>query len=332
MKRILSLLIGLFGSIIMKGEIIHGTASSVTWPTYSYNLEVYIPDNTTGLLPAVIFIPGNGEVGTDRNKLYVHGPLKFIRDNGWKPNFIVVGAQPAGPWPNQIVVERFLLELFTNPIYRINQNKWYLTGLSGGADGIFLYIKNQPNATFIAPKAIVPFSYTKDAACGNFYDGSDYLCGTDLRYINIPTWGLAGWYDSHHDKMKRFVQLLIQAGYPARWTSYKLPMNSTNQPFSGHCCWNTYYSPDYKENINGINMNIYEWMLQYPLVSLPVNFLYFNHTFLRDSIEFKWGISQVNGNNNRFELEESSDGISWKTVGVIPIVNGITDYRYLLKK
>lgn len=106
MKKILFIILFLFLNISSNGEIIHTVASG---PGYSYNLEIYIPNNTTGALPAVIFIPGNGEVGTDRNKLYTNGPLKYIRDNAWSPNFIVIGAQPSSTWPNEIFVQRVWL-------------------------------------------------------------------------------------------------------------------------------------------------------------------------------------------------------------------------------
>ena len=51
--------------------------------------------------------------------------------------------------------------------------------------------------------------------------------------------------DSHFQKMRRFFQRLIEAGYNAKWTTYT----------GGHCCWSNFYNPDYKED----GKNIYDW-------------------------------------------------------------------------
>ncbi len=295
MKKILFIILFLFLNISSNGEIIHTVASG---PGYSYNLEIYIPNNTTGALPAVIFIPGNGEVGTDRNKLYTNGPLKYIRDNAWSPNFIVIGAQPSSTWPNEIFVQRVLLEVF-KPIYHINQSRWYLTGLSAGANAIFVYITNSNTSSFIPPMAIVPFSITTWAQCGDVNIGTDYLCGTDLRYSSIPAWGFAGSSDSHHDKMRIFFNRLIEAGYTARWTSYA----------GGHCCWNNFYDPNYREN----QKNIYEWMFQYPTIILSVEFKYFTH----QNGYLNWATEQES-NSSHFEIEESTDGENWTKIGEVP--------------
>lgn len=297
MKKLLFILFLL--PIISKAEIIHGTVSG---SNYSYNVEVYIPDNTTGRLKTMFFFPGNGEVGTDRNKLYVHGPMHYIQ-SGWKPNFIIVACQPTDIWANQIIVDRFLDGVFSNPIYRVDSTKWYLTGLSGGAAAIFNYVTLSTNEEYRRPSAIIPFSITTGCQCGDFYAETDYLCGTDFRYQLIPSWGFAGSGDSHHDKMKRLFTRMQQAGWNARWTSYS----------GGHCCWNDFYNPAYKESINGVQMNIYEWALQYPLVALPVTFSYFE---IANNI-LKWGTS-TEIDNDYFEVQESEDGINWKTISTVP--------------
>ncbi len=229
-------------------EVISATATGAGGP---YNLEIYIPENTTGNLPAVVFFPGNGETGTNRNSLYTNGPLNFIKNSGWRPNFIVIGAQPNAAWPGNNFTNTVLNTLVSNPSYRIDQNKLYLTGLSGGAAAIDTYIKTATSPVPLA--AVVPMSITYDASCGNYFSGTDYLCGNDLKWGNQASWGFAGSSDSHFAKMKRFFDLMIAAGYESRWTTYS----------GGHSGWNAYYNPTYTENINGTSMNIYDWMLQH---------------------------------------------------------------------
>ncbi|MDQ5922533.1 MAG: hypothetical protein QG644_241, partial [Patescibacteria group bacterium] len=232
-------------------------STSVTGPAGTLNLEIYIPTGTTSPKPAVVFIPGNGEVGTSRAKLYTNGPLNFIKNSGWRPDFIVVGAQPSGTWPNNAFTHTVLSHLVATPSYYIDTNKIYLTGLSAGAEAIDTYIKTQSNPVGLA--AVVPMSITYEASCGDFYAQTDYLCGNDLKWATIPAWGFAGSNDSHWEKMRRFFYLMIDAGYNTRWTTYS----------GGHSGWNAFYNPTYEETINGVSMNIYEWMLQYSRGGTP---------------------------------------------------------------
>lgn len=213
----------------------------------NYNLEIYIPDGATKKLPCLFFIPGNGERGTDANKLYVHGPLKFIKD-GWRPPFIVVGFQPSGPWGNFIDVQRGLDEIL-KPEYQIDRDNIFLTGLSGGAAALGEYIKMQADERFVKIRGVIPMSITMAAQCGDFYQKTDVLCKTDLRYKDISVWGISGSLDSHTEKFRRFIQLMIIAGYDAKFTEYK----------GGHSGWNTFYDPKYKDSEGE---SLYDWMMK----------------------------------------------------------------------
>lgn len=255
-KKILISTISSIGTFFLLSMSVHAQSvmpevlsTSVTGQYGTYNLEIYIPAGTTTQKPAVVFIPGNGEVGTDRNKLYTNGPLNFIKNSGWRPDFIVIGAQPSAIWPNNAFTHTVLSHLVATSSYFIDPNKLYITGLSGGAQAIDMYIRNQASPVPIA--AVVPMSYTYVTSCGDYYTQTDYLCGTDLKWATIPAWGFAGSNDSHFGKMKRFFDLMIAAGYDARWTTYA----------GGHSGWNTFYNPSYRETVNGVSMNIYEWML-----------------------------------------------------------------------
>lgn len=195
-----------------------------------YNVVIYTPDGIDKPVPAVFFIPGSGEGGTDANKLYTYGPLKFIKD-GWKPDFIVIGMQPINDKPTgyKITLDCIKKTIIENPL--ADKNRWYMTGLSYGAATVFDYMRNTPDADFIAPAAIAPMSITIDAQCGNFYNSDDALCKTDFRYEKVAAWGFCGKSDSHFAKMSRFFLRLISAKYDAKWTAYE----------GGHGGWNTYY-------------------------------------------------------------------------------------------
>lgn len=207
------------------------------------NAEVYIPDNLKGPFPAVIFFPGAGERGTNKEALYTNGPMNFIR-GGWKPNFIVAAFQPERTTPYGPDTQKFL----TWALKALPISSFSLTGLSYGAGNIFEYINKTEAGLYLKPYAIVPMSITTNASCGDFYAGTDNLCGNDVRYKEFKTWGMAGTQDSHYQKMKRFIQRLIEAKYPAKWSEYT----------GGHCCWNTYYDPKWKDKDG---LSIYDFMV-----------------------------------------------------------------------
>jgi predicted peptidase len=68
---------------------------------------------------------------------------------------------------------------------------------------------------------------------------------------NIHTWYFAGAQDGYFLKSARtFVDSTSR---------YKQGLTKLTVYDGGHCCWESYYSPEYREN----GMNIYEWLLQY---------------------------------------------------------------------
>lgn len=278
----------------------------------SYNVMIYTPDNTTGKLPAVIFFPGSGESTRNVNDLYTNGPLHFIQA-GWKPSFIVIGVQPPNGVPGTPdMVENSLDSLF-NPIYRIDTTKFYLTGLSYGCATLQGFIQGQASP-FHQPTAIVPMSYDITAQCGDFYAKTDYLCGTDLRFQDIPVWGFCGNSDSFLDKMKRFYDLCAAAGYTEKFTTF----------IGGHCCWNTFYDPTYREN----GMNIYDWLLQFPTEPLPLTWGYFRYNDI--AIQLEWS-TLTESNIDHFDIEESDNGILFEKVGEVSTTDNSNGSSYIFK-
>lgn len=212
---------------------------------FTYNYAIFDPSNGTKKLPALIFIPGNGEVGTNVNELYANGsPLEQVRSGRITPDFMVIGFQPTAIWPNALTMQ-WAIDYFLST-YNIDQDNYFLTGLSGGAQGIFVYVRDTPDAAFKSPRGVIPMSITVDAQCGDYYKKTDRLCGTDLRFKNIAVWAMCGDGDSHFPKMQRYIQRMLEAGYDAKWTTYK----------GGHGGWAEHYNPSFKEN----GQNIYDWM------------------------------------------------------------------------
>jgi hypothetical protein len=208
-----------------------------------WNVEYYLPTGSTATkLPAVIFFPGNGEVGTDKSKLYVHGPMRFVQNGTLRPNYIIVACQLPETFSNETIIQTFLDTLIVK--YKVDRNCFHLTGISGGAYSIFNYIRKAGN-NFRSPQSIVPMGYS-------------WVTGlNDIRYNLINQWILCGWYDSFYGNAVIWHNDINALYNKSRLTTYKLPVGSSTQAQSGHCCWNDYYNPSYRE----AGKNIYEWAM-----------------------------------------------------------------------
>jgi len=217
----------------------------------NFNVVIYTPDNTTGDLPAFIFFPGSGESGSDSSKLYINGPLKFIKA-GWKPNFIVVGVQTNVTWgPDPGLPPTFVkaaIDQLLDGTHRIDKNKFYLTGLSNGCAYSMRYLQGQSDVGFHQPAAAILFSMNMWAQKGLANDTSKIdPSTTDIRFSKIGMWGFCGKSDNFYDTESLFFSQLIAAKYPAKFTPYA----------GGHGGWNTFYDPNYKE----AGQSIYDWAL-----------------------------------------------------------------------
>lgn len=323
MKKLIFLLVALFtflnSNALIREKVFASDAFGRT-----FNVAIYTPDGVTpSNMPVFIFIPGNNEVGTDVNKLYVNGPLLFVKNNNWKPNFMIVAIQGKNLWPSGSLI-RITIDSLIQRNYGINPEKIVLSGLSAGAACIFDYVKTTPNNLYKKPSAIIPMSITIGTQCGDFYAGTDVLCGTDLRFGDFASWGFCGSNDSHYEKMNRFWLRLSQAGYVSKFTSSN----------TGHCCWNTHYNPSYKEN----NLNIYDWGFQFPLNNLPVMFGEFKGSYRNSVTNLSW-VTYSEQNNSHFIIEKSVDGgATYQQVGKVDTkaTNGNSDvktkYNFEFKK
>ncbi|MEO6930718.1 MAG: hypothetical protein ABI151_03760, partial [Chitinophagaceae bacterium] len=154
--------------------------------------------------------------------------------------------------------------------------------------------------------AIVPMSAF---ASINFF--TDFTIAADSR---IPVWAFHGLLDSTcyasattQPFIERMNEISPNLG---RWT--KLPLR--------HSGWNTYYSPSYRENINGMQMNIYEWMLtklknaETLLATIIDNF---TARIESGATVLDWRTSSES-DSQKFIIERSEDGQHFKEVGELP--------------
>lgn len=205
----------------------------------SWNLNywgiLYTPDNLQGKVPLVIFCHGAGETGstqTSTSKLYYNGPLNFIK-SGWRPNFMVLAMQSPS-WSATPASIDYVLKNDPDILKYWDGKNALITGLSAGGETTNLYMDGYNNPTF---------TYIAMSPAGT-------------ARLNNPSWPHKTWYFSG-DSDGNFTET---AKFFAKATSGRLTIYR-----GGHCCWNTYYNPNYKETIDGKSMNIYEWAFSTPV-------------------------------------------------------------------
>ena len=232
---------------------------------------VHLPQNYSNAkkYPLIVFLHGAGEGGnqngSELSKIYdnegVGGPAYYIEHGQW-PNRsyvdgvtyepIVVSPQAPGWSANGDQVNYIIKYLVSK--YSIDVDRIYVTGLSAGGEGTISYAaRTIDNSTtdnpvlfnaFYRPAAIVPMSQAIAAS-----QAKARITVGD----NIPAWGFgsdpADTHGVSEHRQMNYMEVL-KAGY-GRYTNYN----------GGHCCWHTFYTPNYRENIDGKSRSIYEWML-----------------------------------------------------------------------
>lgn len=191
--RLLTLLLALFPLLATAQTV---ESFKVTVPGYgSCNVEMYKPAGWTKG-PALLFVPGNGETGGNKEQLYKYGPLQAIRA-GYKPTFAVVAFQPIYGFAGPVV----LTALFNAPqVAGVTQ--WSATGLSGGAQTINKYIRD---INLIKFYGIAPMSIAVDNP-------------KIANYAGVKSWWIVGNVDAHRSSMLNTYNAIVKAGYPTKWT------------------------------------------------------------------------------------------------------------------
>lgn len=262
LKRITTIAFLVIMAINSTAQILVGNQLPIKVKVASYgatqNALLSLPqgyDTSSEKYPLIIFLHGSGQVGNttaDLTKMLADG-LPKVLSNGMKLQavnpvdgklykFIVVSPQHHGWTTPPENIDYMLSELSKS--YRIDTNRIYLTGLSAGGQGVIQAVTYSQSLTSRIA-AIIPMSPSApdDITMKRFgyfamaKTGAWFLTGKsdDAAYINTT-------YRAN-DSINKYNP----AGSKITWFT------------GGHCCWPTFYTPDYREN----GLNIYEWMLQY---------------------------------------------------------------------
>lgn len=179
--------------------------------------------------PLVIFLHGAGERGDDLQGVYRHGPLREVRAGRDFP-FIVIAPQITSPhyWACYSETLNAMLDNWLKE-YRIDPSRVYLTGLSMGGTGTWMWGMMNPERF----AAIMP------------------ICGTGICWCagnlkNVPVWVFHGDKDTTVPIGESYtmVERLSACGGDVRLTIYE---------GYGHDSWTDTYCRD----------DVYEWLLSH---------------------------------------------------------------------
>ncbi len=221
----------------------------------------YVPGDyaTSGrTYPLMIFCHGSGEVGDGSDaaltKVAQNGPPKLIRDghfpagftvNGSTFSFIVVSPQFKG-WPAASNLKA-LVDHLRGKGLRFDPARVYVTGLSMGGGATWLAARDTTTLPLIA--AVAPICGAQD---------SDLAGAKRIADAHLPVWALHNNQDPTVtvNNTEHWIRD-INANTPA------IPARKTLFTSTSHDAWTKAYDPTYRENINGQDMNVYEWLLSF---------------------------------------------------------------------
>ena len=186
--------------------------------SYSYVVETpeeYDVDNEKRF-PLLIFLHGAGERGEDLGMLGIHGPLKLIQEGKKFEAIVFAPLCPKDVWWDIDQLQTTLDEVGKK--YRVDKSNIFLTGLSMGGYGTWLWAGDKPNQF----KRIAPI-------CG----GGDVKDAKKLA--QIPIWAFHGGIDNVvlPSESQEMIDAILSAGGDPILTIY---------PDAGHDSWTATYN------------------------------------------------------------------------------------------
>nr|WP_256379076.1 PKD domain-containing protein [Chitinophaga sp. SYP-B3965] len=217
---------------------------------------------TTKKYPVIIFAHGVGELAganmtTPLSAVLQNGPPKLINQgkfpasftsNGQSFSFIVISPQ-FKTWPGGNDVHELLAYLKT--IYRIDESRVYMTGLSmGGGVAWGVISENTEKAKMFAAAVVVCGAWNPNDA------PRTPSLQANIASINMPVFAF------HNDK-----DPTVPVQYSHDWVNGINAAGGNPKALitifssGSHDAWSKTYDPNYKDPQTGLN--VYEWMLQY---------------------------------------------------------------------
>ena len=151
MKYKITLLLLLFSILGFAQSETTGTIKTIVVTKYELGYVLHKPANTKEKKPLIVFISGDGEKGTDIEKVKIHGPLKYLKTHQLDAYVLVPQCKEEEKWDIESIYELILKVQKEN---KIDADRIYITGLSSGGWAAWNLALSYPDKF----AAIVPIS------------------------------------------------------------------------------------------------------------------------------------------------------------------------------
>lgn len=274
--------------------------------------------NASSVYPLLVDVQGTGSEGdgsqAQLGKLVKYGAAYYITEgrfpekvvaDGQPYSFIVISAQfkQRGSGSDVDALIDFL-----RTEYRVDTNRIYLSGFSAGGEPVWRYPCLGANYSGIIA-AMVPIAGVNT---NKTHKGVDHIVAAAL-----PVWALHSKDDNVAmtpvENSVNFVNKINELNPP-------VPATFTMLTGSHSETWPKVYDPEMRYEVNGKQLNIYEWMLQYNRVTnvLPVQMLIYDISLSNlEDVTVKWQTAKEQ-NNDFFTIERSLNGERFEEVAQVP--------------
>jgi predicted peptidase len=151
MKYKLTLLILLFSVFSFAQSETTATIKTVAVVKHELGYALHKPANTKEKKPLIVFISGDGEKGTEIEKVKIHGPLKYLKTHQLDAYVLAPQCKEEEKWDIESINELILKIQREN---KIDADRIYVTGLSSGGWAAWNLALSYPDKF----AAIVPIS------------------------------------------------------------------------------------------------------------------------------------------------------------------------------
>src|ERR1700722_50128 len=260
------------------------------WHSFNYYLRISRPANLftagnpdTAMRPAIITMPGVGEMSSDETNLYKYGPHYYLM-NGWDGGVVLGNGThypilvtmicdvnpPQPPITGNLEIINYLISH-----YHVNPKGVHLGGLSEGAftwSGMISY-EASPGAE-TGMKAITSVTLLSGAATST---GTWAIFGHWAKKYHGRAFLTVGYADAQAPNPPMLEQAMNDSVKGSAYFTYN------NVGGGSHCCWNTGYDP-----------NLHSWQSFAPLGTYGSTNVDTNSrgTYVNGSSIFQWMLRQ----------------------------------------
>ncbi|WP_394776566.1 prolyl oligopeptidase family serine peptidase [Flavobacterium sp.] len=229
MKNKLTFIMFLFSVIGFAQTETTGTIKTEFVVKHELGYALHKPANTKDKKPLIVFISGDGEKGTDIEKVKINGPLKYLKTHQLDAYVLAPQCKENENWDIESINELILKIQKEN---NIDSNRIYVTGLSSGGWAAWNLALTYPDKF----AAIVPISGFVDLIA----------LESSCKIANIPTRIFHGLLD---DVVKVDYAITI---YKELKKCNAKDVQLTIFDDAGHDSWTRVYE----------NPEIYDWMFK----------------------------------------------------------------------